>query len=158
MKTYKILPLLLLAAVCWSCKGYRGEYSEKEAWDRISRFSLHGEVDSLTEAIDYYLDKYPEELHAKQVEELQNRLERELKDWRGVDKNPSIDKVNAYLHTHPDGMFREKALAYDDSLHYVAAHEENTPESYREYMLNYPRADSWRPRPRTLEAVEAHGH
>lgn len=139
--TIAIVTAIILAGMsyaAYSILGNREEGNEVEAYAVIERFQLENNIDSLEAAILSYKSHYADGAHAELVEQLEQRIVSERKDWNDACAAGNMDAVHAFLDVHPDGLLRDVALARLDSLAFDYAVAAGTLEKYEEYLQHFP--------------------
>lgn len=127
-----LLPILLIA-----CQ--KPTMTEEEAWLRIGKFRSSQQTDSLSDALNYYLDHFEDGKYATEVSSLKQSFDTEEADWRRVSGHRcTLKGIDGFLFDYPSGFFRQQALDAIDSLNFREAMAQNSVEALENYLNNFP--------------------
>lgn len=135
------LAIIALAAAALWFLFFRGGTNEDEriAYETIMRYQNDDQLDSMSIALNDYLDTYNSDaFHFSQLKELNDRYSIEHADWNATEGALSLEAVRHFLDIHPDGFYLRQANLMMDSLSYAAALEENTHEALERYVSQFP--------------------
>lgn len=114
------------------------DYSQHDAWGRIQLYKTTNQPDSLMEAINYYLDKYPESGFATEAINIKSALKTEMEAWKEASTPATIEKVNSYLDRYSNGFYQDIAMSTLDSLTFCIAKEKKDESSISNYLSQFP--------------------
>ncbi|MBQ0022159.1 MAG: zinc ribbon domain-containing protein [Prevotellaceae bacterium] len=116
---------------------FRGgnDNDENSVYEKIMRYENEKNYDSLSIALEEYLDTYIDgAAHYQLVKNLNDRFTTERADWNAAEKLESVEAIHRFLDSHPDGFYRERANMAIDSLSYAEALKADTKEAYERYL------------------------
>lgn len=87
-----------------------------------------------------YLERYPHanETHRQEVMDLLEKARKMEKDWNNAKTSNSLSEIKDFLSTYPNSAHRQAAEERIDSLSWAMAKNKNTPESYNQYIGEFP--------------------
>lgn len=134
MKTLRILPLLVSAALLAACS------SAQSDWNKAAAANT-------TAAYQDFLKQHPGDAHAQEARDRLQRLNDDH-DWSDAQKANTLDAYQHYLQAQPNGSHAEEARAQVASLERSAAwqtaHAAGTVAALQEFLQKYaqgPEAD-----------------
>lgn len=87
-----------------------------------------------------YLERYPNanEAHRQEVMNLLEKARKMERDWNNAKASNSLSEIRDFLANYPNSAHRQTAEECVDSLSWVMAKTKNTPESYNQYIREFP--------------------
>lgn len=132
-----VIVVSLSLAIYLNIKGDDSK-AEGEAWAKVEKFQNGSNTDSLDIALHYYMENFVDGKHSEMATQLSERFNSEKNDWQIALAENSVESVNSYMDTHPNGYFRDEAMVRLDSLMYYDALEKNSSEAFDAYLAQFP--------------------
>lgn len=87
-----------------------------------------------------YLERYPdaEDSHRQEVTALLEKARKMERDWNNAMVSNSLSELKEFLSAYPENTHRQAAEEKIDSLSWAMAKNKNTPESYHQYIGEFP--------------------
>ena len=152
--TIIFLSSILFVTTLVSCHKAK-EYTEDEAWIRIGRFQSANQPDSVEQALQYYLENFPDGKYVTEVNNLYTLFQQEQKQWNHILRhNCSVDAVGRFLLNYPEGFFHAEASQMVDSLTYNKAVSSHSSQAIQAYMDEFPNGRFIQQAKKLLDKIE----
>lgn len=128
-----ILVLLLAAA-----GGFYYFYTEQQKEnDEATAYEILEDNESLDDYEDY-LNRFPNSIHAAEVQGRYDNLVKMYNEWRGLNIGGTRYDYERFMKNYPNSVLVHQCEMKIDSLDWIAAKNEGTPEAIAEYVERHP--------------------
>lgn len=85
-----------------------------------------------------FLEKYPNSEHAEEVRQRLNKLEEMLSKWNTIALSDNVNDFINFKNAYSDVQYGRLCDIKIDSLDFVSAQKQGTPEAYQHYLDAHP--------------------
>ena len=113
---------------------YTGQQDEN---DENTAYQILENNESLDD-YESYLEHFPNGLHAEEVKERYSRLQKMYSEWRGLTIGGTRYEYERFKRNYPNSVLAYQCDIKIDSLDWITAMEEGSPEAIAAYIENHP--------------------
>ena len=139
-KAKKIL-YILLAIILLALSGYAWKfYNELQAAAHQEEldYAVLTDENYLIEDFTHFLEKYPQSIHRREVEQRLHMLEILATDWENIRHSKNVNQFVDFKNKYNDSHYSRLCNLKIDSLDWKAAKELNTSDAYKTYIDRHP--------------------
>jgi len=111
---------------------------ENEAWAQCERYRNAYDANKLEDALEDYLDDFPNGLHSSTAKSLLANVKAEKSDWKITMNDLTVESLNVFMDKYKNGFFHKQAYAKLDSITFYSAKLAESRDQMDNYLSEFP--------------------
>lgn len=137
-KKKKIWIIVIIFVVLIVGFGGYSYLNHKSQTDNMETEYQNLEKDNNTADYEAFLEKYPQSQYTKEVRNRLDHLKLIQNQWTEISMSSSRNDFASFMQQFPNSQYESACKVKIDSLDWIDASSENTPDAYQRYLTMHP--------------------